>query len=383
MRDGPTAAPDAADGGAGRRVGSGLHRLDPALLGFTARIDGERRFLFEADAKAPPVIVQDPLLIWAIAALPETFDEAEAKRVWSSTAEGAERAGELWNFLIEQDFAIPAESPRRSSERGETWARYGWQEAFAFQEATRGYPFVNMTGPDGFREDRGRMKRYRAESAPPPVHARPPAAPGGGTEIAMTDWASRVADSGSGGFTERDLDPADDLDALAFILDYSAGWRGKIDLGDQGEVLLKSVPSGGARHPAEILVAIFEGFDGAPAGAYRYDVERHALALIEPGDHTATCRAATFDLFDKYDRPPVAMLLFTARMERAMWRYRDPRSARAPFVDIGHVLMAVRTATKATGLSHYTYQKFREPPLCALFGLDPVAEPPIYVGALV
>ena len=52
-----------------------------------------------------------------------------------------------------------------------------------------------------------------------------------------------------------------------------------------------------------------------------------------------------------------AAVVFTSLVERAMWRYRDPRSFRAILVDVGHAVMAYRHVARTLGFRTYAYQK--------------------------
>jgi SagB-type dehydrogenase family enzyme len=172
------------------------------------------------------------------------------------------------------------------------------------------------------------------------------------------------------------------MPGLSLLFDVCFGERGRMRFGKQGEFLHKSIPSGGARHPTEVFLV---AFDGGPvlAGVHHYNVEHHRLDLIRAGDYFEVCARTTFDLFKKFDSPPIALVVFTALYERAMWRYRDPRSWRAVMVDIGHGLMAMRRVAAALGFAQYTYQKFDDDALCDLLGLNPVRQTPLFVGTLV
>ncbi len=66
-----------------------------------------------------------------------------------------------------------------------------------------------------------------------------------------------------------------------------------------------------------------------------------------------------------------------------MWRYRDARSARAPFIDIGHALMAYRTVIQRLGVGGYTYQKFHDRQIAALLGINVERLAPLFLGTLV
>lgn len=104
---------------------------------------------------------------------------------------------------------------------------------------------------------------------------------------------------------------------------------------------------------------------------------------IRSGDHYSVLRRATFDLFQKFDARPFGLIAFTSLVERAMWRYRDDRSARAVLIDIGHALMIYRTVAHVIGFETYTYQKFRDTELCSAMGIDRLRQPPLFVGTLV
>jgi SagB-type dehydrogenase family enzyme len=145
---------------------------------------------------------------------------------------------------------------------------------------------------------------------------------------------------------------------------------------------MKSIPSGGGRHPTEIFLAAFD-VDGIPAGVYHYDVESHRLDRVSDGQQREAFADATLDLFAKYETPPAAALVFTSLVERSMWRYRDPRSFRAILVDVGHAVMAYRRVGRMLGFRTYALQKMNDSQMAALLGLDRVAQPPLYAGTLV
>lgn len=332
----------------------------------------------EISSDQRPLIVLDPILLWSISVLPMRFSEADARSLWNKEPEAAKRSGELWTLLVEEELVIDICCNGPLMERERRWHRYGWEEAFAFQEATRSYPFVQMDTAEGFREDARRMTHYRDEGEPPSRYS----VSSNTACVPLRNWADTDLLRASSP-ESADLGIVSNCDALALILDYCAGERASLDLGPQGTVLLKSVPSGGARHPTEIYIFIFEGFGDIVPGGYHYRVDEHALELLAREDFYAGCREATFDLFDKFDHAPIALVMFASHVERAMWRYRDSRSARAPLVDVGHVLMAFRTAVRGAGLKSYTYQKFQELALCRMLEIDPLAQPPLFVGVLV
>jgi len=99
----------------------------------------------------------------------------------------------------------------------------------------------------------------------------------------------------------------------------------------QVELLRKSIPSGGSRHPTECFVEMYRS-PMLEAGVYYFSPTKNELRLISrelpvsPDD----------DRIAKSDAHWVARLVLCAAVRRSMFRYRDPRSFRALLVDVGH-----------------------------------------------
>lgn len=94
----------------------------------------------------------------------------------------------------------------------------------------------------------------------------------------------------------------------------------------------RTVPSGGARHPTELVVVLRRSLEQVPPGAYSYDIATHAL-VAEPAEvqeaYTAGVPDGGFGI------------VVRSRVERAMWRYRDLRALRPVLIDAGHVVEMV------------------------------------------
>jgi len=227
-----------------------------------------------------------------------------------------------------------------------------------------------------FAHDAARMERYRGEDEPPASYQRLPAdlvvdLPRWDGRESPDDWLARMPEDERRG-----------LEGMGLLLDLCFGERGRVAVAGGGSCLLKSIPSGGARHPTEVFLAAFD-LAGIAPGVYHYDVERHRLDRIRPGQQRSTFAHATYDLFDKHASAPVGALVFTSLVERAMWRYRDPRSFRAILVDVGHAVMAYRRVARMLGFHTYSYQKMRDREMADLVRVDRFAQPPLCVGTLV
>jgi len=347
----------------------GLRQLHPTLLIHTAWLAGRRRLVAQASASRPPLVLNNPLALTALAALPAEFDRESASEVWRDRGITDSALEELWSaFETAGLFSEP------TSNGAPWWDEFHWHEARAYHESTRDYPFLQMNEPGAFAQDAKRMHVYRDEEPSPPVYLRL----GGEQRVDLPPpqddpdaWLERLSDRDRLG-----------VEGLSLLLDVCFGERGRISVADGSTCLLKSIPSGGARHPTEVFVAAFE-IEGIDAGVYHYDVERHRLEQVRAGQFLDAFAHATLDLFVKYETAPAAALAFTSRVERAMWRYRDPRSFRAVLVDVGHAVMAYRHVARVLGFRTYAYGKMRDGEVADLLGIDRLSQPPLYVGTLV
>ncbi|MFK0278816.1 SagB/ThcOx family dehydrogenase [Ensifer sp. NPDC090286] len=351
-------------------------RINPLLLIYPSSIDGRRNFIIETSASRSPLIQRSPDVAWALTVLPEHFTAENAVECWADVI-GADAAVDLLDGLIVERVIVPENDGDPSIQRYDEWMSFGWGEAASFHEATRDYPFVKMNDPGAFDIDRRRMQSYVDSSPPPSIYQH--------FDASLSIELPPRLDAGASANEALDRMSLEDrraIPGLGLFFDICYGQRSTEPFDVQGSFLRKTIPSGGARHPTEIFFTAFEN-SPLPPGSYHYNVEHHRLDCIRPGDHRSALRRATFDLFQKFDRPPFGLITFTSLVERAMWRYRDARSSRAVLIDIGHALMIYRTVATAIGFETYTYQKIRDSELCETIGIDRIRQPPLFVGTLV
>lgn len=353
-----------------------LYCVHPLMLLYTAPVGGSRSYIVELSSSAPPLIVKHWHFAWALALLPETFTRDEAFDLWAGDSRLAGVAEDIWLLATEGEVIIRHNDQRPEIRRYKAWQEYGWSEASVYQEATRDYPFVKMDEPGAFAVDQARMERYLTRAEVPGIYQR--------LDSEFSIPLRKIKEEESANELLRAMSPAArrGLDGLSLLFDVCFGERAKIDFNVQGSFLRKSIPSGGARHPTEVFFVAFPDSCIRP-GVYHYNVESHSLHCIRPGNFFKECEYATFDLFKKFKSQPVGLIVFTSLYERAMWRYRDARSWRAPLIDVGHALMSFREVHKALGYQGYTYQKVRDNELCRLLAVSPLRQTPLYVGTLV
>jgi len=117
-------------------------------------------------------------------------------------------------------------------------------------------------------------------------------------------------------------------------------------------MLLKSVPSGGARHPTETYVFSIDTELGP--GLFHYSVREHGLQRMADLPDEDEMHRLIYELENGPMFPPKAVVVFSSKAERSMWRYREePRSYRVLCHDVGHVLENMKFAAKATGVRIY------------------------------
>jgi len=347
-----------------------------------------RAMVAETESARPPLVLRDPRVSLAITMLPDQGTRAEITARWAAEESLRPITDTLWSALSTEGVLVPVgEVPAQAA----AWRSFDWDEAYRYHSSTRDYPFLQMDQEGAFAADDARMEEYIGRSLPPALtlDLSPTNAPVAGSADPQTVPSHaiplrKIAEGESADALLAALTPEQrrGTEGLALLLDVCFGERTRRPFAVQGDFLRKAVPSGGARHPTEAFVALFPGGPLEP-GTYHYNVEHHQLDLLRSGDHSVAFRAASFDLFDKYQEAPFGLIVFCSLVERAMWRYRDARSARAPFIDIGHALMAYRTVIQRLGVGGYTYQKFHDRQIAALLGINVERLTPLFLGTLV
>ncbi|WP_049920998.1 SagB/ThcOx family dehydrogenase [Halopiger djelfimassiliensis] len=283
----------------------------------------------------------------------------------------ADEAADLFAQLVEAGLL---RSGHRRESRVDAWDANGWQPALEYHEYVRDYQFIDEAVEESEHEDiEGMeteiMQTYRAQEEPPAIYREYDVDER--IELPSPEDADRVsvADALSTSLFGR-ADPADgtlDERTLSAVLFYAFGETGTLQTEHQGPKLTKPVPSGGARHPTEGYVAVFDGA-ALPAGVYHYSVRDHALERLSD---TAPEKPLLWGI----DADPAALIGCSSVVERSMWRYREPRTYRVLLHDIGHVLETLRLTARAHGVSTMTGFKFDDDYLEELFGLEHADEP--------
>lgn len=194
----------------------------------------------------------------------------------------------------------------------------------------------------------------------------PPARPLGDLERALKDRR-----------TWRQIDPMPmALSDLATLLNLTWGVHRRGRVAGQGDVVFKTSPSGGARHPIEAYVLAF-GVDGLDSGTYHYDAGRHDLARVGSPVSRDTLVAVLGNQF--YFANCAAAIVMTACFERTMWRYPFTRAYRTVLIEAGHLGQTFALVATALSLAPFQTIAFKDTEIERLIGVDGHDESAIYV----
>jgi len=171
-----------------------------------------------------------------------------------------------------------------------------------------------------------------------------------------------------------------DLGQISTLLYASFGETGWVEFPHQGRFLLKTSPSGGARHPTEAYVYSID--TELPQGLYHYSVAENALVRLPQKVEPDLLLDAAYELRTGPHFPVRLVVVLTSVVARSMWRYREPRSYRVLLNDVGHVLETLKIVAKAVGLETYFGHGFHDDQLEQLLGVSSAEEPALKIVAI-
>jgi SagB-type dehydrogenase family enzyme len=166
------------------------------------------------------------------------------------------------------------------------------------------------------------------------------------------------------------------LAPLATLLQLTWGVQRRGTVEGQGAVVLKTSPSGGARHPIEAYV-LASNVEGLPARAFHYDAASHELVDLR---RTVSPEAIERLLGNQdYYRDAAVVVVMTAVIARSTWKYPRSRAYRVVLADAGHLGQTFCLTATALGLAPFCTMAFRESETEALIGVDGVSECAMYI----
>jgi SagB-type dehydrogenase family enzyme len=208
------------------------------------------------------------------------------------------------------------------------------------------------------------VKRYRG--APQIALPRPKANPGF-TDVLLARRTSR-----------RYSSVPVTLGDLSSILGLAAGIQEWATTPD-GEVALKTSPSGGARHSIECYV-VSRAVEGLRPGVHHYRADRHVLERI--GGAVPIERMRSYVPGSEYFASASAMIFFTAMFEREIWRYPYARAYRATLAEAGHLCQTLLLTATSLGLASYCVMGIADSIIEADLRIDGITESVLYCAGI-
>lgn len=166
------------------------------------------------------------------------------------------------------------------------------------------------------------------------------------------------------------------LAQLSTVLGLACGvqwWARGLD----GDLPLKTSPSGGARHPIECYV-VSRRVEGLAAGIYHYSSARHELERLRGPVPQNRLRAYVPES-GHFAAAPV-MVFLTVVFERQLWRYPYSRAYRAALIEAGHVCQTFLLAATWLGLAPYSVMGLADSVIEEDLGLDGITESVLYAA---
>jgi SagB-type dehydrogenase family enzyme len=147
----------------------------------------------------------------------------------------------------------------------------------------------------------------------------------------------------------------------------------------EGDVALKTSPSGGARHSIECYV-VARNIERLRAGVYHYRPDRHLLERIGPAVPIERMRA--YVPGSEYFASAAAMVFLTSVFEREIWRYRYARAYRATIAEAGHVCQTLLLVATSLGLASYCVMGIADSLIEADLRIDGITESVLYCAGV-
>jgi SagB-type dehydrogenase family enzyme len=143
----------------------------------------------------------------------------------------------------------------------------------------------------------------------------------------------------------------------------------------RAQFIMRTVPSGGARHPFETYLVIQRVGDLAP-GLYRYISLQHKLLFLRPVE--AIAEAGEKALADWFTEPAV-IFIWTVIPARTEWRYSFI-SPKLIAQDSGHICQNLYLACESIGAGACAVAGYDQDPVDDLVGVDGQEEFTIYLA---
>lgn len=279
------------------------------------------------------------------------------------------------SWLVENKYLLSSESEYQNrANMVDLWHAHNWYESLDYHLLTYSYPFEDYS-VDGTAQDRSRMDEYRQLDIEPArtkqysfktFHHNLPTAKGACSKL-KTDSYNALA----GRCSHKNWN-SEELFDLASITFGKLRER-KVSANSPVEALIrKTSPSGGCRHPTEgyFFCSDVEGID---SGIYHFCVKTNTLDKIGELPKKADINIY-FDGLLRAPFSPKAFVVMTTVFERNMFRYREPRTFRTPFMDVGHLIGTLEISAHGLGMRTFVHHGIDDQKIESIIGVDELNE---------
>jgi len=169
------------------------------------------------------------------------------------------------------------------------------------------------------------------------------------------------------------------LEAVSQLLSLVWGVTGYVHSPRFGQLLHKTSPSGGARHPGEVYVMALR-VEGLSPGLYHYHPSHHCLKTISR--NATPDKARLYCACQNYVRNAAALFLMTAVFRRTMWKYRFARAYRVVLLEAGHLCQTFCLVATWLGLAPFCTAALKDTLIEQDLGIDGIRESILYVAGI-
>lgn len=339
------------------------YRRPGALIAFW----DEREFVFENYLTGKQTRLS-PLVAHLLGELVEPHSMNDLLRIFESIPCGAD----LIQNLIEADILLAEGSP---AETADNLVESSWRwshDARCFHFSTQRVAFQE---PDEEKLSLGEL----AKADPPPAVAR--SYDGARTPLPQTYaaysgglWNSLRNRRTRRAFRRQPIS----LNSFATVVQWCWGATHVAEDPVLGPFLLKTSPSGGARHPIEVYPVVIR-VENVDPGIYHYSSIAHELTLRKAGEFADLVVELCAD--QPWVRDASVVFFMTAVLERSMWKYRHAHAYRVIQLDAGHLGQTFHLVCTELGLAPFTTAALSAKRVEEELGLDGISEVAIYAAA--
>jgi SagB-type dehydrogenase family enzyme len=169
------------------------------------------------------------------------------------------------------------------------------------------------------------------------------------------------------------------LAAVSQLLSLVWGVRGYLYTRRFGNLLQKTSPSGGARHPGEVYLMALR-VAGLRPGLYHYHPLYHRLEIVR-ADVTRE-KAWLYCARQGFTRNAGALFLMTAVFPRTMWKYHLARAYRVVLLDAGHLCQTFCLVATWLGLAPFCTAALKDTLIEKDLGIDGIRESILYIAGV-